>query len=258
MSEIQARWWAELCKGSVKLPPKPDMKESISKELVGSSSLTLSTDILFFLLSQALSQSRWFKSERHTIQRDPLVYCDEIATFFGARPEFRKHPGLAWRSALFVWLSTELTVLSVTGFYSGVVATTSTDYRARTSGITQRKMWRKFLWRRWCCMDLCSVLVCCFGWRIALFTSSWTMCWLTRTELYIVMYSLSFIYCHFARQFIFKQLSGLAILQVKCTSHFTMPSHSRYYTPLEQLLMQNEYPVICIFSTLNKNCISFQ
>ncbi|ELT99393.1 hypothetical protein CAPTEDRAFT_160407 [Capitella teleta] len=81
MSEIQARWWAELCKGSVKLPPKPDMKESVSKEL-------------------ALSQSRWFKSERHTIQRDPLVYCDEIATFFGARPEFRKHPGLAWRLLL--------------------------------------------------------------------------------------------------------------------------------------------------------------
>ena len=35
MSEIQARWWAELCRGTVKLPSKAEMKESISKELVG-------------------------------------------------------------------------------------------------------------------------------------------------------------------------------------------------------------------------------
>ena len=34
MSEMQARWWAELCKGNVKLPSKEKMLANIEKENV--------------------------------------------------------------------------------------------------------------------------------------------------------------------------------------------------------------------------------
>jgi dimethylaniline monooxygenase (N-oxide forming) len=34
MSEIQARWFAEMCKGRVKLPEKTEMEESMEKEKV--------------------------------------------------------------------------------------------------------------------------------------------------------------------------------------------------------------------------------
>jgi hypothetical protein len=38
-----------------------------------------------------------FGSARHTIQRDPTLYNDEITSYFGAKPELLKHPMLAWR-----------------------------------------------------------------------------------------------------------------------------------------------------------------
>lgn len=34
MSEIQARWWAELCRSHVKLPDKADMEQNIQDEMV--------------------------------------------------------------------------------------------------------------------------------------------------------------------------------------------------------------------------------
>lgn len=34
MSEMQARWWAELCRGTCKLPSRGEMIESLNKEKV--------------------------------------------------------------------------------------------------------------------------------------------------------------------------------------------------------------------------------
>lgn len=80
MSEMQARWFAELCRGSVSLPSVGDMLWSIREE-------------------QDVNASRYFQSSRHTIQRDPILYNDEIASFIGAKPELLKHPQIAWRLA---------------------------------------------------------------------------------------------------------------------------------------------------------------
>ena len=35
--------------------------------------------------------NRFKKSDRHTIQEDPLRYNDEISNFYGARPSFIKN-----------------------------------------------------------------------------------------------------------------------------------------------------------------------
>lgn len=78
MSEIQARWFSKLCKGCVKLPSKQEMDANIEAEMKE-------------------SEERWYHSARHTIQRDPLVYNDEIATMIGAKPDILSHPSLAFR-----------------------------------------------------------------------------------------------------------------------------------------------------------------
>ena len=42
-------------------------------------------------------EGRWYNSARHTLQQDPITYCDMIAEKFGAKPNPFKHPTLAWR-----------------------------------------------------------------------------------------------------------------------------------------------------------------
>lgn len=81
MSELQARWFAELCKGLVKLPSKEDMEESIKME-------------------KQQCEEKYFQSARHTIQKDPILYNDEIASFIGAKPNPLRFPDLAWRLLL--------------------------------------------------------------------------------------------------------------------------------------------------------------
>ncbi|XP_052216165.1 flavin-containing monooxygenase 5-like isoform X2 [Dreissena polymorpha] len=81
MSETQARWFAEICKGRVKLPNKPDMEASIAEE-------------------KRIGRDKYYQSARHTIQRDPIVYNDEIASYIGAKPSLLSHPALAWRLLL--------------------------------------------------------------------------------------------------------------------------------------------------------------
>lgn len=78
MSETQARWFSQICLGSVRLPPKEEMEQDIKQE-------------------KALHKERWYHSARHNIQRDPILYNDEIAAKFGAKPELLKNPSLAWR-----------------------------------------------------------------------------------------------------------------------------------------------------------------
>ncbi|GFS24375.1 dimethylaniline monooxygenase [N-oxide-forming] [Elysia marginata] len=46
------------------------------------------------------SEERWYHSARHTIQRDPVIYNDEIATMIGAKPHILSHPSLAFRLLL--------------------------------------------------------------------------------------------------------------------------------------------------------------
>lgn len=78
MSETQARWFSQVCKGNVRLPPKHEMELDIRQE-------------------KAAHKERWYHSTRHNIQRDPIIYNDEIASFFGAKPDPLKNPALAWR-----------------------------------------------------------------------------------------------------------------------------------------------------------------
>lgn len=77
ISEIQARWFSELCKGAIKLPSAEKMHQEIK-------------------LDQQKNESIYFASARHTIQQDPMTYNDEIASYFGAKPQLWKHPSLAW------------------------------------------------------------------------------------------------------------------------------------------------------------------
>lgn len=77
ISEIQARWFSELCKGALKLPSVETMRQEIKQD-------------------QQKSESIYFASARHTIQQDPITYNDEIASYFGAKPQLWKHPSLAW------------------------------------------------------------------------------------------------------------------------------------------------------------------
>lgn len=77
VSEIQARWFSELCKGTIKLPSPGKMFLEMKQD-------------------QQKNESIYYASARHTIQQDPIPYNDEIASYFGAKPQFWKHPSLAW------------------------------------------------------------------------------------------------------------------------------------------------------------------
>lgn len=78
VSEIQARWFSSLCKGDVQLPSKEAMHQDIQQ-------------------SKKYSQSRYHPSARHTIQEDPILYIDKVASYIGARPQFWRYPTLVWR-----------------------------------------------------------------------------------------------------------------------------------------------------------------
>lgn len=47
-------------------------------------------------LDQAQTSQRFYKSDRLTIQQDPILYNDEIASFFGAKPDLWKNKELAF------------------------------------------------------------------------------------------------------------------------------------------------------------------
>lgn len=78
MSEIQARWFTELARGRCSLPTPLTMKEDIRED-------------------EEKVRSRYYHSNRHTIQKDPILYNDDITSMFGAKPELLKNPKLAWR-----------------------------------------------------------------------------------------------------------------------------------------------------------------
>ncbi|KAK3699384.1 hypothetical protein QZH41_006562 [Actinostola sp. cb2023] len=77
VSEIQARWFSALCKGITTLPSKEDMFEEIHQ-------------------LHCYNNKRYYPSARHTIQQDPILYIDDVASYFGARPQLWRSPTLAW------------------------------------------------------------------------------------------------------------------------------------------------------------------
>lgn len=81
ISENQARWYAQLLAGNVKLPSKEDMWANINQK------------------AEEMSK-RYFHGPRHTIQIDWLPYMDEIASLYGVKPNMfklmLKDPKLWW------------------------------------------------------------------------------------------------------------------------------------------------------------------
>ena len=77
VSETQARWFSALCKGLVSLPSKELMYDEMKRD-------------------EQQSSARYFASPRHTFQKDPITYNDEIAAYFGAKPQLWRHPRLVW------------------------------------------------------------------------------------------------------------------------------------------------------------------
>ncbi len=55
------------------------------------------TEPVFAVRFQKENRDRYWRSPRHTIQKEPILYNDEIADKFGAKPSLLKHPGLAPR-----------------------------------------------------------------------------------------------------------------------------------------------------------------
>eukprot|EP00002_Diphylleia_rotans_P023753 TRINITY_DN4674_c0_g2_i1.p1 TRINITY_DN4674_c0_g2~~TRINITY_DN4674_c0_g2_i1.p1 ORF type:complete len:523 (-),score=99.94 TRINITY_DN4674_c0_g2_i1:186-1754(-) len=78
VSEIQSRWFVELMKKKVSLPSKTEMDAEIERD-------------------NEKTFSRFKKSLRHTIQTDPLLYCDEISAKIGSYPSLWKCPTMALR-----------------------------------------------------------------------------------------------------------------------------------------------------------------
>ncbi|KAJ3417566.1 hypothetical protein HDV05_000023 [Chytridiales sp. JEL 0842] len=72
MSEVQARYFSLLNSKKVSLPPVDKMKKTIVKD-------------------NRRNSDRFRKSERHTIQQDPLVFCEEVCALFGAKPRIWGH-----------------------------------------------------------------------------------------------------------------------------------------------------------------------
>ncbi|KAH3779967.1 hypothetical protein DPMN_157776 [Dreissena polymorpha] len=58
-------------------------------------------------------REKYYKSARHTIQRNPIVYNDTIASYIGAKPSLLSHPALAWRH-VYTFLSWDI------GFYKTI------------------------------------------------------------------------------------------------------------------------------------------
>ncbi|XP_055930490.1 flavin-containing monooxygenase 5-like [Argiope bruennichi] len=71
ISEAQSRWFAQLMKGNVKLPPRPEMEKEIQKRMNE-------------------KNQQFVPSLRHTVEVIWIPYMDEICSEFGAKPNFWK------------------------------------------------------------------------------------------------------------------------------------------------------------------------
>ncbi|RWS19294.1 dimethylaniline monooxygenase [N-oxide-forming] 5-like protein, partial [Leptotrombidium deliense] len=69
--EMQARWFAKLMTGKVKLPSKEKMLKSIEDE-------------------GKMREARYYESPRHTLEVNFIYYLDEIASFIGVKPNLWK------------------------------------------------------------------------------------------------------------------------------------------------------------------------
>lgn len=71
ISEMQARWYAQLMAGKSKLPSRHVMQRDIRKK-------------------REEMKKRYYDSPRHTVQVDYLPYMDELACQFGVKPSMVK------------------------------------------------------------------------------------------------------------------------------------------------------------------------
>ncbi len=78
MCEMQARWTVQLMLNKIKLPDEAEMLQEIVRD-------------------QAKNDKRFHNSKRHTIQKDPILYNDEICSYFGAKPSFYQNIWIFWR-----------------------------------------------------------------------------------------------------------------------------------------------------------------
>ena len=83
MSEMQARWVAELISGNIVLPTPSEMQTSINQD-------------------RQWERSWYYNSKRLTVQKIPILYNDELAEMIGCKPNIKKHPTLAWNLMLSV------------------------------------------------------------------------------------------------------------------------------------------------------------
>ncbi|XP_074603122.1 flavin-containing monooxygenase 5-like [Brevipalpus obovatus] len=72
ISEIQSRWFAQLMKGTSKLPSVDAMMKDIENK-------------------RKEMERRYFKGPRHTMQIDWVTFMDEIASQYGAKPNLWKY-----------------------------------------------------------------------------------------------------------------------------------------------------------------------
>ncbi len=83
-SEIQARWFVNLLQKNIHLPSEIEMVEDIEKDIVHN----LINQFLTLLLltckyfKKEKCEKRFHSSKRHTIQKDPIVYNDEVKYSF--------------------------------------------------------------------------------------------------------------------------------------------------------------------------------
>ena len=59
--------------------------------------------LVYFLFSQRYAGEKYHASARHTLQKDPIPYNDDITAMIGAKPSIWKHPDLAWRYVGCIW-----------------------------------------------------------------------------------------------------------------------------------------------------------
>jgi hypothetical protein len=89
-----------------KLPDETEMLHDIENDQVNEYKFTFELKMLFLLVEtffkKAKNDQRFFSSKRHTIQQDPIVYNDQIASFIGANPNFLQNIRLIWKYLLFI------------------------------------------------------------------------------------------------------------------------------------------------------------
>jgi hypothetical protein len=94
---MQSRWAVYNMIGMVELPSCDKMLEEIKTDQVSVFNTNFEKIIFYKFKFQAKISDRFYHSDRLTIQKDPILYNDEISSIFGAKPSIFRNPKFAWR-----------------------------------------------------------------------------------------------------------------------------------------------------------------